>query len=107
MSLSTAVAAILLLSCAGAEAATCIDVNQIQNSDSTDGKTLILKMKDGKVWRAELIPGCPDIRMNGFVWEAHGGQVCENAQVVRPVHSAEICRLGRLRPGDVSVQKGR
>jgi len=101
MRFSKTFAAICLFSfTANAHAAICISTDQIANSDSPDGKVLILKMKDGKVWHAALQPACPDIRTNGFSWTTYGGQVCENAQVLRIVRSGGMCGLGKFVSGE-------
>lgn len=93
------VAACLFLPSVGAQAAICLNTDQIQNSDTPDGKTLVLKMKDGKVWHTTLEPACPDIRINGFSWNTQGGRVCENAQILRVIRSGAICGIGKFVSG--------
>jgi hypothetical protein len=101
MKISKTFAAIFLLSfTASAHAAICISTDQIANSDSPDGKVLILRMKDGKVWHAALQPPCPDIRTNGFIWSTDGGQVCENAKILKVVRSGGMCGLGKFVSGE-------
>jgi hypothetical protein len=96
----TFVAVCLLSFSASANAAICINTDQIANSDSPDGKVLILKMRDGKVWHAALQPPCPDIRTNGFSWTTDGGQVCENQNVLKVVRSGGMCGLGKFVAGE-------
>jgi hypothetical protein len=81
-------------------AATCINVDQIQNSDSPDGKTLILKMKNGKVWQSTLKGNCSGIRFYGFSWNAYGGRVCDDGQIVRIPQTGQICGVGKFVAGD-------
>ena len=85
-----------LAASAPAHAATCLRTSDITGSDSTDGKVLVLKMKDGKAWRAQLQPPCPSLRFNGFSWIVKGGQICEGEQILRVVSSPEICAIGKL-----------
>ena len=97
---TTFTAICLLLSIASAKAATCLNTDQIENSGSPDGKVLILKMKDGKTWHTALQPACPGITANGFIWDIHGGQVCDNAQILKIVRTGEMCRIGNFVPGE-------
>ncbi|MES2292447.1 MAG: hypothetical protein V4527_04030 [Pseudomonadota bacterium] len=106
MRFSRTIAAVCLLaSTASAQAAICLRSTDIENSDSPDGKVLILKMKDGKIWHTALQPACPGIRFYGFSWEINGGQICENAQILRVVRSGEVCAIGKFVPGAPSKQK--
>ena len=107
MRFSRTLAAICLLaSTAGAQAAAiCLATADIENSDSPDGKVLILKMKNGKVWHTALQPACPGIRFSGFSWNIQGGQVCENSQVLRVLQSGEVCAIGKFVSGDLPAQK--
>ena len=99
------VAVWLLVSSATAQAAVCLNTADIQNSDSPDGKVLILKMKNGKIWHTALRPACPGIRQNGFRWNIEGGQVCEDSQILRVLHTGEICAIGKFVPGGIQGQK--
>jgi len=97
----TLAALCLICSPASAQAAaTCLNVDQIQNSDSPDGKTLILKMKNGKVWESALKGNCSGIRFFGFSWSTFGGRVCDEGQLVRIPQTGQICGVGKFVPGD-------
>jgi len=101
----TLVTICLLASTAGAQAAICLKSADIENSDSPDGKVLILKMRNGKVWHTALQPVCPGVRFSGFSWNIQGGQVCENSQILKVLQSGEICAIGKFVPGDLPKQK--
>ena len=81
-----------------ADAATCLQANQIAGSDSPDGKVLILRMRDGKRWQGVLKGACSQIRFEGFSWDVSSGQVCENAQAIHVPRMGGACVLGKLSP---------
>jgi hypothetical protein len=85
----------LLALTAGAQAATCLNTSQITGTDSKDGKTLTLRMRDGKVWQGELKGSCSEIRFTGFAWDVQGGRICENMQTLRTSQGG-VCVLGKL-----------
>ena len=106
MRLSKTIAAICLLASAvSAQAAVCLNNSEIENSDSPDGKVLILKMKNGKIWHTALKPACPGIRFNGFSWNINAGQICENSQILRVLQSGELCAIGKFVAGEPLKQK--
>lgn len=78
----------------------CIDSRNVVSSKSTDGKTLVFKMKDGTTLVNHLQGICTDLRYNGFVWVLPSGdtQVCEYAQSFRVIQSGEVCTLGKFDP---------
>jgi hypothetical protein len=87
-----------LLAAAPAFAANvCLDVNDIVGQSSPDGNTIVFHMRDGSVWRNVLQRPCPDLKFNGFAWTITGPhEVCENEQILRVLHSGEICSLGKF-----------
>jgi hypothetical protein len=78
----------------------CIDMRDIVSSKSTDGKTMVFKMRDGTTLVNHLQGICPDLKFNGFAWVAHSGDtnVCENEQSFRVIQSMEVCVLGKFDP---------
>lgn len=78
----------------------CIDSRDVVSSKSTDGKTLVFKMKDGTTLVNHLQGACPDLMFNGFAWVLRSGdtQVCEYAQSLHVLQSPEICTLGKFDP---------
>lgn len=78
----------------------CIDTRDIVSSKSTDGKTMVFKMKDGTTWVNHLQGSCPDLKFNGFAWNLRSGdtEVCERAQSFHVIQSPEICVLGKFDP---------
>ena len=76
----------------------CIDARNIVSSKSTDGKTMVFKMKDGTTYVNHLQGYCPDLKYEGFSWALRSGDtmVCENAQPFYVNHSGQICTLGKF-----------
>jgi hypothetical protein len=76
----------------------CIDTRNVASSKSTDGKTMIFKMKDGTTLVNHLQGTCPDLKFNGFVWQSHSGdnKVCENEQSFQVLQSMQVCVLGKF-----------
>ncbi|HEX4027265.1 MAG TPA: hypothetical protein VHX18_06560 [Rhizomicrobium sp.] len=76
----------------------CIDSRNVVSSKSTDGKTMVFKMKDGTTLVNHLQGSCPDLKFNGFAWDLRSGDtmVCENAQSLRVLQSMQICTLGKF-----------
>ena len=76
----------------------CIDSRDILSGKSTDGKTMVFKMKDGTTLVNHLHGACPDLKFNGFVWELRSGdtEVCENTQSFRVLQSMQVCTLGKF-----------
>jgi hypothetical protein len=76
----------------------CIDTRDVVSSKSTDGKTMVFKMKDGTTLVNHLQGVCPDLKFNGFVWKSHSGdtKVCENEQSFSVLQSGQVCVLGKF-----------
>jgi hypothetical protein len=76
----------------------CIDSRDIVSSKSTDGKTLVFKMRDGTTLVNHLHGVCPDLKFFGYSWVLHSGdtKVCENEQSFRVIQSMEVCMLGKF-----------
>lgn len=76
----------------------CLDVRDIQSSVANDaGSAITFTMRDGKIWRNDLMGRCPDLKFEGFEWVVHGPEtVCENMQSLRVLHSGQVCELGKF-----------
>src|SRR2546423_7097286 len=89
-----------LTAAAPAYANTCVDMRDIVSSKSTDGRTMVFKMKNGTSMVNHLQGYCPDLKFFGFAWQAHSGdtKVCENEQSFRVLQSMQICMLAKFDP---------
>jgi hypothetical protein len=77
----------------------CLNVRDIQDTTSKDGKILKFTMKDGTVYNNHLRQTCDSLVYGGFVWTVPSTQdVCEDVQTLRALTTGEICRLGRFDP---------
>lgn len=76
----------------------CIDTRDVESSKSSDGRTMVFKMKDGRTLVNHLNGYCPDLRYQGFAWQTHTGdnKVCENEQSFRVLQSQQTCTLGNF-----------
>ena len=85
---------------APAAANTCVDMRDIVSSKSTDGRTMVVKMKDGTTLVNHLQGYCPDLKFFGFAWQSHSGdtKVCEKEQSFRVLQSMQVCVLGKFDP---------
>jgi hypothetical protein len=80
----------------------CIDTREIVSNTSKDGKTMVFKMKDGRVLVNHLHGSCPDLKFQGLAWQLHSGdhKVCENEQSFQVLQSMQTCTLGKFDPAD-------
>lgn len=83
---------------AASEGSVCLQIRQIDRTKVLDAKTILFKMKDGKVWRNALRSSCPGLRFDGFVYVVHDDEVCGNMQTIRVLRSHEVCMLGPFTP---------
>ena len=83
-----------------AQSHVCIDSRDIVSSKSTDGRTMVFKMKNGSTYVNHLQGICSDLKFEGFSWELRSGdtQVCENQQSLHVLRSGQICTLGKFDP---------
>lgn len=94
---SVAIAVFLLGMAISPAWAICLREQDIRSAASSDGKTLKLQMRDGKVWNSQLKGSCPGLKFHGFVWVMHDPQgICENMESLKVLESGQICILGKF-----------
>ena len=74
----------------------CLNVTEIRSSQAVDNRTIIYRMKDGKVWRNNLATPCPDLvsqAAGAYSQELHTDYLCANTQTIT-VTTGMVCRLG-------------
>ena len=83
---------------APAYANTCVDLRDIDSSKSTDGRTMVFKMKNGTSMVNHLQGYCPDLKYFGLAWKTHSGdtKVCENEDSFSVLQSMQTCVLGKF-----------
>jgi hypothetical protein len=87
----------LAIAAAPASAGMCVQVRDIESTNSKDGKLLTFKMKDGRVLVNHLQGICSDLRFEGFSWIVRGTEdICENQQSLKVIRSGQTCVLGKF-----------
>src|SRR5438067_1008254 len=91
----------LVLAAAPASAANqCINIRDIDSSESKDGRIMVFKMKDGTVLVNHLQGFCPDLKYTGFAWQMPSSDTnaCERQSTFRVLESGQTCTLGKFDP---------
>ena len=76
----------------------CLNVTEIRSSQAVDNRTIIYRMKDGKVWRNTLATPCPELvsfSAGAYSQVLHTDYLCANTQEIT-VKSGMVCRLGEF-----------
>jgi hypothetical protein len=76
----------------------CLNVTEILSSQAVDNRTIVYRMKDGKVWRNTLAAPCPELvsfSAGAYSQELHTDYLCANTQTIT-VKSGMVCRLGEF-----------
>lgn len=78
----------------------CINIRDIDSSQSKDGRTMVFKMKDGTVLVNHLQGYCSDLKYTGFAWQMPSSDTnaCERQSTFRVLQSGQICTLGAFDP---------
>jgi hypothetical protein len=77
----------------------CLNNQDVLSASSTDGRTMVFRMRNGTTYINHLRGACPGLRFNGFAWELRGiNDICENQQTLRVLRSGEVCMLGKFDP---------
>jgi hypothetical protein len=74
----------------------CLNATEILNTQAVDKRTILYRMRDGKVWRNRLVADCPTLvgfSGGGFTQVAHTDFICANSQQIK-TQSGNVCRLG-------------
>ena len=95
-----ALAGLTLIAAPALAANTCIDIRDIDSSQSKDGRTMVFKMKDGTVLVNHLQGFCPDLKFTGFAWKLQSGdtRACERENSFQVLQSGQTCTLGKFDP---------
>ncbi len=79
----------------------CLKTELIDNTTVVNPKTVLFRMKDGKVWRSDLRAPCLGLKFNGFAYVTHFDEICGGVQSIRVLRSGEVCVLGPFSPDTV------
>ncbi len=96
---STAFAQSPAMAPAMAPAPLCLHSQDIDHTKAPDDRTVLIYMRDGKIWRSQLRSPCPQISLNGFIYDATPpDDLCPNVQIIRVIHTGSVCSMGPLEP---------
>ena len=109
MNLTTPFAAAVLFLAASAPSAVqaaaqspanvCLNVHDIQRTETPDDRTILFHMRDGKVWSNKLRTVCPMLKISPFTQVLHSGDlVCANQQFIHVALTGDSCVLGDFTP---------
>jgi hypothetical protein len=76
----------------------CLNATGIQNTQVLDRRTILYRMRDGKIWRNTLAADCPTLvgfSSGGFTQISHTNFICANTQLIR-TQTGNVCRLGQF-----------
>jgi hypothetical protein len=76
----------------------CLNTTEILNTQAVDKRTILYRMRDGKLWRNTLAADCPTLVGFGsgaFSQVAHTDFICANSQMIK-TQSGNVCRLGEF-----------
>ncbi len=76
----------------------CLQTNLIDRTTVVNPKTILFRMKDGKVWRSDMRVACLSLKYNGFVYVTHADEICGGSQSIRVLNTDQVCMLGRFTP---------
>ena len=77
----------------------CLNVSNIQRTETPDDRTIIFHMRGGKVWRNDLKTVCPMLKTSPFTQVLRAGDLmCANQQTIRVTLTGSDCQLGDFTP---------
>ena len=80
-------------------ASVCLNVRDIQRTETPDDRTILFHMRDGKVWSNRLKAVCPMLKVSPFTQVLHSGDlVCSNQQFIHVTLTGDDCVLGEFTP---------
>ena len=80
-------------------AGVCLNVRDIQRTETPDDRTIIFHMRDGKVWSNRLKAVCPMLTVSPYTQVLRSGDlVCSNQQFIHLTLTGDDCVLGEFTP---------
>ncbi len=79
----------------------CLQTDRIDRTTVVNPKTILFRMKDGKVWRSDMRTACLSLKFYGFAYVTHADEICGGEQTIRVLNTDEVCLLGRFTPETV------
>lgn len=87
------------------EPVNCITLNRNTSPEIVDGRTILYRETERRVWRTGPVDNCPSLRpLNTLIIDVYGAQLCRNDRfrTVTPGTSipSAYCRFDRFTPYD-------
>jgi hypothetical protein len=77
----------------------CLEASSVRATDVVDERTILYRMRDGKVWKNTLKQDCPNLKFRrGFSEIVRSGQICANRQIIAVLGTNNTCQLGDFTP---------
>ena len=77
----------------------CLKTDWIDHTKAPDNRTILFYMRDNKVWRTTLSNLCPQLMINGFIYEpTPPDHICGNLQAIKVVDTGAVCMMGPIVP---------
>jgi hypothetical protein len=77
----------------------CLNIREVQRTETPDDRTIVFHMRDGKIWRNTLRQNCPMLRTSPYTQVLHSGDlVCSNQQFIHIAQTGDTCALGEFTP---------
>ena len=76
----------------------CLSLYDITQTKALDPKTILFRMRDGRVWLNTLHGSCPGLRFDGFEYTTRDPEICANMQSIRVLEAHQTCLLGEFSP---------
>jgi len=84
---------------ASAPSRVCLNLRDIERTETPDDRTILFHMRDGKIWRNTLRQNCPMLRTSPWAQVIQGGDmVCSNQQFIHVLQTGNTCTLGDFAP---------
>ena len=76
----------------------CLNVRDIQRTETPDDQTILFHMRDGKIWRNRLKMACPMLKVSPFTEKLTTDLICANQQFIHVALTGNDCALGDFTP---------
>ncbi|MEI9995270.1 MAG: hypothetical protein WDM91_11800 [Rhizomicrobium sp.] len=73
----------------------CLEASAVSGTTVLDDRTILFRMRDGRVWKNTLRRECPQLKFwGGFDEVIRGDEICANQQIIRVLQTKLPCQLG-------------
>ncbi len=77
----------------------CLNIRDVQRTETPDDRTILFHMRNGKIWRNTLKQVCPMLTTSPYTQVLRNGDlVCANQQFIEVNLTGNTCMLGEFTP---------